>query len=211
MGISSNEKDTLVILGCGGHARSVFDSYERSGNDYGCVIFVDKNARPDERIYNKKVLSEYDMKEATSFFVAIGDNIERQSVLDELKKTSLDRIISIIDNSAVVSNYSVIEKGVFIGSNTRIGPSASVGFGSIVNTGAIVEHEVCIGDYCHISCNATVCGRTVIGDRVFIGAGATIIDKIRVCNDVIIGAGSVVVDNICEPGVYVGSPVRKIR
>ena len=56
-----------------------------------------------------------------------------------------------------------------------------------------------------------MCGRCEIGDHVFLGAGSTVIDKRKIVDHVIIGAGSTVIKDILEPGIYVGSPARKIH
>jgi acetyltransferase-like isoleucine patch superfamily enzyme len=54
-------------------------------------------------------------------------------------------------------------------------------------------------------------GRAVrIGDRAWIGARAMILPGVTVGDDVVIGAGSVVTRDCLEPGVYVGSPARKV-
>ena len=54
-------------------------------------------------------------------------------------------------------------------------------------------------------------GRPVkIGDRAWIGARAMILPGVTIGDDVVIGAGSVVARDCLEPGVYVGSPARKV-
>ena len=68
-----------------------------------------------------------------------------------------------------------------------------------------------IGEFSHISVNATVCGRCTIGNNVFLGAGAVVKDKIAICDDVVIGANALVIKDITASGVYVGSPARKIN
>ena len=49
-----------------------------------------------------------------------------------------------------------------------------------------------------------------LGDNVVICANTVVIGPVRICDDVIIGAMSLVNKDITEPGVYVGTPVRKI-
>ncbi|GHU15423.1 hypothetical protein FACS189441_7060 [Betaproteobacteria bacterium] len=88
---------------------------------------------------------------------------------------------------------------------------AHVDTGCIVNTGAIIEHEVFVGEFTHISVNAVVAGRCKIGKCVMIGAGATIIDQIEIADDVLVGAGGLVCRSIKGNGTYVGVPVRKLN
>jgi acetyltransferase-like isoleucine patch superfamily enzyme len=68
-----------------------------------------------------------------------------------------------------------------------------------------------IGDFTHVSVNATVAGRSRIGRFGMVGAGATIIDGVEIVDHVTIGAGAVVIRSLRQPGVYVGIPVREIN
>lgn len=51
---------------------------------------------------------------------------------------------------------------------------------------------------------------TRIGDRVSIGSNATML-PVTVCSGAVIGAGAVVTRDIDKPGVYAGSPARRLR
>lgn len=204
----------LIIIGCGGHARSVADTVLM--NDSGVEItFYDVNARENEKIFADGY-NVYPLNEKTKFineniFIAIGDNSERKIYVERYLKGTNTQAISIISSNSYVSKFADIETGCFIGEKAHIGPEASVGSYSIINTNAVIEHEVKIGSFCHISVNSTVCGRCSIGDKVFIGAGAVVKDYISICNDVIVGAGAVVCKNIDEPGIYVGCPASKLK
>ena len=49
-----------------------------------------------------------------------------------------------------------------------------------------------------------------IGNRVRLAAGSIVLGSITISDDVTIGANSLVIKDICEAGIYVGSPARKI-
>lgn len=49
-----------------------------------------------------------------------------------------------------------------------------------------------------------------LGDNVVIGANTVVIGPVRICDNVIVGAMSLVNKDINEPGIYVGTPARKI-
>ncbi len=193
-------ENKIYIIGCGGHARSVADVL--LNNDPSVqLIFVDENAKTGETLFDFPVIRSLPCT-VKNMFVAIGDNQKRQIISNE------KNLISIISQTATISASAIIEKGCFIGSGAHIGPFARIGTGTIINTNAVVEHEVQIGSFCHLSSHSTVCGRTKIGNNVFLGAGATVIDKIDICSNVIIGAGGTVVKNISMAGTYVGTPVH---
>lgn len=200
----------LIILGCGGHARSVADVALSTGT--ADLIFLDPNMEDKKTLFGFPIQKE--IIEIPSgnwqFFVALGDNLKR---FHEIKRIgehswSLAKVISL---TATVGIDSLIAEGCFIGHHAHVGPMVTLGLGGIINTAAVVEHDSCIGAYTHISVNTTLAGYVSIGDRCFIGAGATIVDGIKICADVIVGAGAVVTKDIESPGTYVGVPARRIK
>ncbi len=76
----------------------------------------------------------------------------------------------------------------------------------IINTGASVDHDNIIGDYCHISPQATLCGNVSVGEGTHIGAGAVVIPGIKIGKWAVIGAGSVIVRDVPDYAVVMGNP-----
>lgn len=202
-------EDSVIIFGCGGHARSLVNVIRQGGEDRE-ILLVDENAGDDEMILGCKAVRQYELKEQDCYIIAIGDNTKRSEVYRCLEESGAGKSISIISALAQIGIDAQIGKGTFVGSNVYIGPQAEIGNNTIINTGCVIEHEVRIGNHTHIAPNATVCGRTRIGNHVFCGAGSTVIDSINICDHVVIGAGAVVKMDITEPGTYVGVPARKI-
>ena len=200
----------LLILGFGGHARSVADV----ALDLGIpdLAFVDSAARKGEQFSCFPVFSTIPetLQDGWAMIPAAGDNIGRQRQLESITAIPL-RLISLISRRAYVGFGASILEGSFVAHQAHIGPMVSIGRATIVNTAAVIDHESTVGDFSHISVNATVAGRCNIGSSVFLGAGATVIDKVRVVDHVIIAAGATVVDDITEPGTYIGSPARLKR
>lgn len=200
----------VVVLGCGGHARSVADVLLDLHADVA-LVFVDENARTGERILGRAVHSYADLHGQLldhAVVPAAGDNVRRHALFT----TFPDRnIISVVSRRAYVSGFATVGRGCFIGNHAHVGPEAVVGDGAIVNTAAVVEHETVLGVGCHVGPRAVVCGRCKIGDRVFLGAGATVRDGVTIGPDIVVGAGGVVTAGLHEPGVYVGCPARRIR
>ena len=198
---------SLVIVGCGGHARSVACSFMKYSNEN--IVFLDENAKPNEEIFGFPVINDYEITEQDQYFVAIGDNEKRRLFLDSFRHKG--RLISIVDCEVHVSQNAKIGAGCFVGSGAYVGPYAEIGVGTIINTGAIVEHEVIVGSNSHVAPAATICGRTKVGNNVMIGAGSTVIDSIEICDNVTVGAGSTVVHDILNPGTYVGVPAHMVN
>jgi len=192
----------MIIIGCGGHARSVADVL-LSGDNNPELLFVDESARPGETIFNYPTTKTRPVN-TQRVHVAIGDNNERERWGRKLKS-----IETIVAKTAYLGECADIGAGVFIAHHAFIGPLTRIGALTIINTASVVEHEVRIGKCCHVAPNATICGRSVIGDRVLIGANTTVIDQVQIASDVIIGANTTVIDHITESGTYVGNPAEK--
>lgn len=202
--------DNLLILGFGGHARSVGDIALSFG--YKKLLFVDVNAHDNEHFIGHKVVREIPERCITDqwdIFPGSGDNGIREQQMQFAKKVGL-YIPSLIAPSANISHGAKILEGCLIGHHAHVGPLVTIGRGSIINTGSIVDHEATVGNYCHVSINATMAGRSCLGDRSFLGASATIIDTIKVTSECIIGAGACVISDLRIPGTYIGIPARLI-
>lgn len=201
-------RQQLIILGYGGHARSVADLALACG--YTNLFFVDSNAREGENFMCHPVFAELDLlAQGCDVFPAAGDNTKRQEQCREIELLGLIPT-TLVSPLASIGVGSSIGAGCFVGHHAHIGPMAEVAPGCIINTGAIIEHESKVGAYSHVSVNATIAGRSSLGALSMLGAGATIIDGVKVGDHIMIGAGAVVHRAINAPGTYVGVPACKL-
>lgn len=199
----------LVILGFGGHARSVADVALSMGIQSLC--FVDPNAQPGENFLGHPVCTQWEdeLPSGWAVFPAAGGNADRLEQYRRIVRQAWP-MATLVAPSATVGRGGEIGSGSFVGQQAHIGPAARVGQCCIVNSGAVVDHESSVGDFSHISINTTVAGRCRVGSFVFIGAGATMVDKVNIPDNVTIGAGGLVLRSVDEPGIYVGVPVLKL-
>lgn len=199
----------LVILGFGGHARSVADVALDSGIQQLC--FVDENARPNERFLTFAVQREWpdNLPEGWAVIAASGDGVRREAQGAEVLARGW-ALATVVAKSATLCIGVQVGEGSFVGRHAHIGPMAKVGQGCIINTAAIIEHESVVGDFTHVSVNTTVAGRSTIGSHCFIGAGATVVDGVAVADSITVGAGACVTRSLDTPGTYVGVPARPV-
>lgn len=203
----------IVLLGCGGHAKSVVDTIE-SKNQYNIKGFI-APMRIGEVIYkNYKIIGTDDdlaeifyegIKYAFVCVGFIGNSNLRQVLYKTLKKIGYS-IPNIIDKSAVIASDVVIEEGVFIGKNAVVNSNTFIKKMSIINTGAIIEHDNFVNEFSHISVGSILCGNVKIGENTFVGAGATVIQEIEIGDNCIIGAGSVICNSVPSNNLVVGVP-----
>ena len=192
----------IIILGKGGHAKSIVDAIERQGiykiagyiineelaiddNDYP-IIGKDEDL---ERIYQSGI---HNVAIGIGF---LGNSPIRKNLYEKLKKIGYYFPI-ICDPSAIVSEKTVIQEGTFIGKGAIVNADAYIGKMCIINTGVIVEHNCYIDDFSHIAVGAVLCGDVHIGAETLIGANATIIQGRSVGNECIVGAGEVIRRNV---------------
>lgn len=204
----------LMLVGGGGHCRSVVDSVIELGL-YDEIGIVDNGSVSDCGV--SLIGCDDDIPELikagwTDAIITVGSvgNTELRRKLFSMVREFGLVTPTIIDKTAVVSKEATIGEGVFIGKRAVVNRNATIGDCSIINTGSIVEHDCVVGDFVHISPGTTVCGGTVIGDDTHIGAGSVIIQQINIGSHSVIGAGSVVVKDISSKVKAYGNPCRVV-
>src|SRR5437868_6384568 len=93
----------LVILGCGGHARSVADVALTI--EFSSLLFVDENAQPNESILGFPVVKDFQKSKDMLYFSARGNNISRKRDIEGLLKEGV-QVVNIISPFATVSPYA---------------------------------------------------------------------------------------------------------
>ncbi|HFI0782905.1 TPA: acetyltransferase [Streptococcus suis] len=197
----------LAIIGASGHGKVVADIAEKNG--YNQIVFLDDYSTGECAGYPIVGTSQY-IEELSDFefIIAIGNNkvrANKQSLLPQ------DRIATLIHPSAVISRRVVVNAGTVIMAGAVVNSDVTIGRGSIINTASSVDHDCIIGDFVHVSVGAHVAGTVELEDLVFLGAGSTVINNIKVETGIIVGAGAVVIRDLNIPGIYTGTPAKKVR
>jgi len=216
MSNKSDFMEDIILVGFGGHAKSVLDSIERGGQ-YNIIGFTALERTMPYRGYKylgkDNCLTEYFYQGVRNACVCVGymgeGNI-RDSIYNTLKNIGFHLPV-IIDPAAVVSRDVSIGEGTFIGKNVIINADSKIGKMCIVNSGSLVEHEDVIGDFTHLAVGSVLCGNVTVLNHSFIGANSTIIQGIRVGNNSQVGAGAVVVGDIPDDCIAVGIPAKVIK
>jgi sugar O-acyltransferase (sialic acid O-acetyltransferase NeuD family) len=165
----------LIIIGAGGHARSIADIVLEQG-EYSLVGFVD-DVYPDlESVWEFPVLGKVDAAAglrgmAECAFVAIGNNQVRESLFQVLVGLGFE-LPNIIHSRAIVSSRAILGRGVAIMAGAVVGTEASLGDGVIVNAGAVVDHHARVDVFGHLGVNAAMAGGTGLGRGAWMQAGS---------------------------------------
>lgn len=211
----ANNKNKLVIVGAGGHARvvaSVLDYH----SEWEVVGVADRNeSNLNEIIYKYRIITTWDRlyelrKQGINHAVlAIGDNKEREEMFYYVKELGFT-VTTLIHPTAFTEKSILLGEGTLVCAGVVLSTEVKVGENSIINTGALVDHETKIGNHVHVGPGVVISGRVDVGDYSFLGVGTRVIDKIKIGRNVVAGAGSVVINNIPNNVTVAGVPARVI-
>lgn len=209
-------KKPLILVGGGGHCKSVIDVAESAG--YTILGILDKPEEVGKSVLDYKVIgSDIDMgryANEAEFMVTVGQiqSPELRSRLHKQLEDSGCKLATIIAPTAYVSKYAKLGNGTIVMHNAIVNADARIGKGCIINTFANIEHDVQIGDYCHISTGAMINGGAYIAEGTFVGSQSVVNQCVKIeTGGGIIASGSVVNKNITGRGVYAGNPAKLIR
>jgi sugar O-acyltransferase (sialic acid O-acetyltransferase NeuD family) len=210
-------KKKLILIGGGGHGKSLIDSI-RSTKEYEIIGILDQNKNANSTVLQIPVLGGDELlsilyQQGIRYGVigvgSLGDPEPRIRIYEALKYAGLV-LPNIVDKNAVISPEVQMGEGNFIGKGAIIGAGAILGTGCIVNTGAILEHDTIIGNFVHIAPGSILCGNVRVGDNTHIGAGTTVIQSITIGSNSMIGAGSLVLTDISSNTLAYGSPAKEV-
>jgi FlaA1/EpsC-like NDP-sugar epimerase len=131
-------KTRLLVVGAGGHGRSVAEAAEMSGQ-FEVVGFLDDSALVGDRVLGSPVLGTVaSMADYCSVVdqavVAIGNNVVREKFIQQLIAVGYT-IAKVVHPCAFVSPTAVVSEGSVIMAGAIVGTEARLGVGSIVNCG----------------------------------------------------------------------------
>lgn len=201
--------EDIILIGFGGHAKSVIDTIE-ANNEFNIIGYTDIEDKGQYNgctwLGNDDCLNDYYEKGVMNCFICMGFMGKGRiidALYDKVKNIGYDLPV-IIDKSAVIGKNVQIGEGSYIGKLSVVNADSRIGKMCIINTGVIVEHENLINDFTHVAVGATLCGRVTIGTHCLVGANSTVIQNVSIENEVIIGSGSVVLHDVLKSGTFYG-------
>lgn len=209
------DNKNLILVGGGGHCKSVIDVAESVG--YKILGILDLPKKEGMPVLGYKVIgTDEDIPlyvKKTKFIVTVGSTKNssiRIKLYNQIKKAG-GKLATIIASDAYVSKYATIGEGTVVLHKAMVNAGANIGANCIINTFCNIEHDVSIGIHSHISTGTMVNGEAIIGESCFIGSGSIVYNCISICSDTIVAAGSVVSRNIVKPGIYAGNTAKLIK
>ena len=194
-----------VVLGAGGHARSVADVLGRRGDRVVAVAGEPTGQWEVPVLDGDDDAIAFAVRSDAAVALGIGSGATRLDVLDRVRAAGA-RAPCVVATTATVSATSELADGVVVLEHAHVGPGARLGRAVLVNTAAVVEHDVVVGAGTHVAPAAVLLGGSSTGDLTFVGAGATILPLVRLGEGTVVGAGSVVRKDVDPGRTVVGVP-----
>ena len=174
----------LILIGGGGHCKSVIDVAESAG--YTILGILDRPEEVGKCVLNYEVIgTDADMAkyaDKAEFIVTVGQ-IKSPDLRIKLHQILADtgcRLATIISPTAHVSRYATVGEGTVVMHQAVVNADAHIGKGCIVNTFANIEHDVHIGNYCHISTGSMINGGAEVADSTFIGSQSVVNQYVKI-------------------------------
>lgn len=203
-------KRPLILVGGGGHCKSVIEAAESAG----CFIkgILDIPSQVGEKVLGYTIIgTDNDIPSFVSecdFIVTLGF-IKNPGIRFSLHKNiemAGGHLATVVASTAHVSKYAELGTGTVVLHQACVNAGANIGKGCIINTFANIEHDAVIGDYCHVSTGAIVNGDCKVGECTFIGSQSVMVNATTVPSNCIFAAGSMIRKSLKQSGVYAGNP-----
>lgn len=200
----------LILVGGGGHCKSVIDVAESAGYVVTGILDVPENK--GKKVLNYEIIGTDDdivrYVDKALFIVTVG-HIKDPSLRISLHHKILaagGKLATVVSPFAHVSVYAQLGEGTVVMHQAVVNADARIGKGCIINTFSNIEHDVVINDFCHISTGAMVNGNCVVGANTFLGSQSVMVNGTSVVAGCVIAAGSMVRKSFVIPGIYSGNP-----
>ena len=146
----------IILIGGGGHCKSVIDVIEQE-KKFEIQGIVDKANNIGSNILGYKVIASDDnlQKLANRFKYALVTVGQIKSPALRIKLFNLASKVgfslpSIISPNAYVSKHSSLGKGVVVMHHAIVNANTSIGDNCIINSKALIEHDCEVAEHCHI-------------------------------------------------------------
>lgn len=200
----------LILLGTGVHAAEMAEMVGRINRDsprWNLLGYITMDNAWKEEMYNGyPVLGTRDILEQYPDACLVPDN-----EWAHFEHIPHDRLISLVDPQAFVSQTAHIGKGCVIYPNCYIGLHAILDDYVFCLHACTINHDVRIGKRSVLASQVTLAGSVEVESHCYLGQSCSIRQFIKVGAGSLIGMGSVVVKDVPPGSVMAGNPARVFR
>ena len=192
----------IILIGGGGHCKSVIDVIEQEGK-FKIAGIVDKPELLGSKILGYSVIGNDDdlsslAKRYKYALITVGQikSPDLRIELFSLASKAGFLLPSIISPRAYVSKHAVVGKGAIVMHDALINANAKIGENCIINSKALIEHDAVIENHCHISTGSIINGGTVVKCHTFFGSNSVAKENIVIEKQSVVGVGVSVMKSV---------------
>ena len=202
-------KKNLIIIGGGGHARSILGLLHKNKLSKRILGYSDNKESnlPIKYLGNDNVIIKKYKKNDIEIILGIGIHLSiREKIIKKFKNY---KFFTLIDKDAKIIKNAFVGKGTIIFPNANISTNVQVNEFCVIHNSTTIDHDVKIDKNSYIGPGAVVCGNVIIGKNVLIGANSTLIQDINITDNCRLGAGSVLIKSCkIKYKTLIGSPAK---
>jgi len=205
-----------VILGAGGHARSLLGLLEACGRPVaGCIVPDAPLANwPKEYIWLGGDASLDRLDPAVVALVnglgSVGSTERRKAVFEAARARGFG-FPALVHPAAIVAQGVTLADGAQVLAGAILQYGVRVAENALLNTGCIVDHDCDIGPHAHLAPRVTLSGGVCVDAGAHLGTAATVIQGVRIGAGAIVSAGAVVIRDVASGSRVAGVPAREIN
>lgn len=173
---------TKVLIGAGGHARSVAEMFDLLSVDVN-AFYVDPEPCPWLSVINRYASDQEAIGELEGpIEAALG--LGGKTPLEMAKRLNVAKIYSniqfpsLVHHRAYVSPSALLNEGVQVLAGAVLESGAELERFCVVNIGALLAHDCAVGEGSLIAPGAILCGGVKVGRCCVIGAGSVILSDV---------------------------------
>ncbi len=194
-------KNTLLILGAGGHGRAVAEAALLSGQ-WQAICFLDDRWPGLSELHGIAVVGKPDDLAAhagagSAAIAAVGNNALRERWSQLIEAAGLP-LATVIHPRAFVSDDAEVGSGVAVMAMAMVGVGAVLGQGAIVNANATVDHDAILGAYAHLGVGVQLAGGVKVGARAWLQAGCCAGYQVVVEDGALLAPGTVLSNQVAN-------------
>ncbi len=210
------DKQSIFVLGAGGHAKVLLDCLRLNKNIHVLGILDTEQQLHGKSILGFNVIGNENeiLKKYSPIDIKLVNGIGsiqlpllRENIFIKFKKAGFS-FLNVIHPSAYIGQDALLGEGVQVFAGSIIQPGCRVGDNVIINTNASIDHDCHIGNHVHLAPGVVCCGDVTIGRGTHVGSGAIILQGTQIGDHCLIGAGAVVTHNIAAVSKVAGVPAR---